>query len=159
MVRLIPASSNLWRRTMPAASSIRKRARLLRSGARQPLMRRRSRPMPSSISVPLATTPVSRSRVVFEGNYIAPLGVAQKKVAKAKTESEERDEEASGSNHGHRKNSRRIPRPNRCRRRAEVIKTTDRPVQFRRNRSFKSADCADCWKLRKLICVLGRTKS
>jgi hypothetical protein len=34
-----------------------------------------------------------------------------------------------------------------------VIKTTDRPVQFRRNRSFKSADCADCWKLRKLICV------
>jgi len=33
--------------------------------------------------------------LVFEGNYIAPLGVAQKKVAKAKTESEERDEEAS----------------------------------------------------------------
>jgi hypothetical protein len=28
-----------------------------------------------------------------------------------------------------------------------VIKTTDRPVQFRRNRSFKSADCADFRRL------------
>ena len=36
-----------------------------------------------------------KKSLVFEGNYIAPLGVAQKKVAKAKTESEERDEEAS----------------------------------------------------------------
>jgi hypothetical protein len=33
--------------------------------------------------------------LVFEGNYIAPLAVPQKKAAKAKTESEERDEEAS----------------------------------------------------------------
>ena len=36
-----------------------------------------------------------KKSLVFEGNYIAPLAVAQKKVAKAKTESEERDEEAS----------------------------------------------------------------
>lgn len=36
-----------------------------------------------------------KKSLVFEGNYIAPLWVAQKKVAKAKTESEERDEEAS----------------------------------------------------------------
>jgi len=36
-----------------------------------------------------------KKSLVFEGNYIAPLGVAQKKGAKAKTESEERDEEAS----------------------------------------------------------------
>jgi hypothetical protein len=36
-----------------------------------------------------------KKSLVFEGNYIAPLGVAQKKVGKAKTESEERDEEAS----------------------------------------------------------------
>jgi len=36
-----------------------------------------------------------KKSLVFEGNYIAPLGVTQKKVAKAKTESEERDEEAS----------------------------------------------------------------
>ena len=36
-----------------------------------------------------------KKSLVFEGNYIAPLGVGQKKVAKAKTESEERDEEAS----------------------------------------------------------------
>jgi hypothetical protein len=36
-----------------------------------------------------------KKSLVFEGNYIAPLEVAQKKVAKAKTESEERDEEAS----------------------------------------------------------------
>src|SRR6266480_1173323 len=36
-----------------------------------------------------------KKSLVFEGNYIAPLGVAQKKVAKAKTKSEERDEEAS----------------------------------------------------------------
>jgi hypothetical protein len=36
-----------------------------------------------------------KKSLVIEGNYIAPLGVAQKKVAKAKTESEERDEEAS----------------------------------------------------------------
>ena len=36
-----------------------------------------------------------KKSLVFEGNYIAPLGVAQKKVAKEKTESEERDEEAS----------------------------------------------------------------
>jgi hypothetical protein len=36
-----------------------------------------------------------KKSLVFEGNYIAPLGVAQKKVAKAKTEPEERDEEAS----------------------------------------------------------------
>jgi hypothetical protein len=36
-----------------------------------------------------------KKSLVFEGNYIAPLPVAQKKVAKAKTESEERDEEAS----------------------------------------------------------------
>jgi len=36
-----------------------------------------------------------KKSLVFEGNYITPLAVAQKKVAKAKTESEERDEEAS----------------------------------------------------------------
>jgi hypothetical protein len=36
-----------------------------------------------------------KKSLVFEGNYIAPLGVAQKKVAKEKTEPEERDEEAS----------------------------------------------------------------
>jgi hypothetical protein len=36
-----------------------------------------------------------KKSLVFEGNYIAPLGGAQKKVAKAKTESEEGDEEAS----------------------------------------------------------------
>ena len=36
-----------------------------------------------------------KKSLVFEGNYIAPLEVAQKKVAKAKTESKERDEEAS----------------------------------------------------------------
>ena len=36
-----------------------------------------------------------KKSLVFEGNYIAPLEVAQKKAAKAKTESEERDEEAS----------------------------------------------------------------
>src|SRR5207247_2109638 len=36
-----------------------------------------------------------KKSLVFEGNYIAPLAVAQKKVAKAKTESEERDEESS----------------------------------------------------------------
>ncbi len=36
-----------------------------------------------------------KKSLVFEGNYIAPLGVAQKKVAKAKTESEERDEESA----------------------------------------------------------------
>jgi hypothetical protein len=36
-----------------------------------------------------------KKSLVFEGNYIAPLAVAQKKVAKAKTKSEERDEEAS----------------------------------------------------------------
>ena len=36
-----------------------------------------------------------KKSLVFEGNYIAPLEVAQKKMAKAKTESEERDEEAS----------------------------------------------------------------
>jgi hypothetical protein len=35
-----------------------------------------------------------KQSLVFEGNYIAPLAVAQKKVAKAKTESEERDQEA-----------------------------------------------------------------
>jgi hypothetical protein len=39
-------------------------------------------------------TSLKRS-LVFEGNYIAPLTVGQKKVAKAKTESEERDEESS----------------------------------------------------------------
>src|SRR5438477_2668632 len=39
--------------------------------------------------------PSLKKSLVFEGNYIAPLGVAQKKGAKAKTESEERDEEAS----------------------------------------------------------------
>lgn len=33
--------------------------------------------------------------LVFEGNYIAPVAVTQKKVAKTKTESEERDEESS----------------------------------------------------------------
>ncbi|PYK70677.1 MAG: hypothetical protein DME42_12265 [Verrucomicrobia bacterium] len=36
-----------------------------------------------------------KKSLVFEGNFITPLAVAQKKVAKAKTESEERDEEAS----------------------------------------------------------------
>jgi hypothetical protein len=36
-----------------------------------------------------------KKSLVFEGNYIAPLALAQKKVAKAKTKSEERDEEAS----------------------------------------------------------------
>jgi hypothetical protein len=36
-----------------------------------------------------------KKSLVFEGNYIAALGVAQKKMGKAKTESEERDEEAS----------------------------------------------------------------
>ena len=36
-----------------------------------------------------------KKSLVFEANYIAPLGVAQKKVAKEKTEPEERDEEAS----------------------------------------------------------------
>ena len=36
-----------------------------------------------------------KKSLVFEGNYITPLAVAEKKVAKAKTESEERDEEAS----------------------------------------------------------------
>jgi hypothetical protein len=36
-----------------------------------------------------------KKSLVFEGNYIAPSEVAQKKVAKAKTESEERDGEAS----------------------------------------------------------------
>jgi len=36
-----------------------------------------------------------KKSLVFEGNYVAPLGVAQKKVAKEKTEPEERDEEAS----------------------------------------------------------------
>jgi hypothetical protein len=36
-----------------------------------------------------------KKSLVFEGNYITPLAVAQKKVAKAKTESEERDEGAS----------------------------------------------------------------
>ena len=36
-----------------------------------------------------------KKSLVFEGNYIPPLTVGQKKVAKAKTESEERDEEAS----------------------------------------------------------------
>lgn len=36
-----------------------------------------------------------KKSLVFEGNYIASLEVAQKKAAKAKTESEERDEEAS----------------------------------------------------------------
>jgi hypothetical protein len=36
-----------------------------------------------------------KKSLVFEGNYIAPLAVAQKKVAKAKTESEERDQETS----------------------------------------------------------------
>jgi hypothetical protein len=36
-----------------------------------------------------------KKSLVFEGNYIAPLAVAQKKMAKAKTEAEERDEAAS----------------------------------------------------------------
>jgi hypothetical protein len=36
-----------------------------------------------------------KKSLVIEGNYIAPLAVAQKKVAKTKTESEERDKEAS----------------------------------------------------------------
>src|SRR5438094_1151641 len=36
-----------------------------------------------------------KKSLIFEGNYIAPLAAAQKKVAKAKTESDERDEEAS----------------------------------------------------------------
>jgi hypothetical protein len=36
-----------------------------------------------------------KKSLVFEGNYIPPLAVAQTKVAKAKTESEERDEESS----------------------------------------------------------------
>ena len=36
-----------------------------------------------------------KKSLVFEGNYIAPLAVAQKKAAKAQTESEERDEEVS----------------------------------------------------------------
>ena len=36
-----------------------------------------------------------KKSLVFEGNYIAPSEVPQKKVAEAKTESEERDEEAS----------------------------------------------------------------
>jgi len=36
-----------------------------------------------------------KKSLVFEGNYIAPSEVSQKKVAKAKTESEERDGEAS----------------------------------------------------------------
>jgi hypothetical protein len=36
-----------------------------------------------------------KKSLVFEGNYIAPLEVAQKKVAKAKTEAEQRDEDAS----------------------------------------------------------------
>ena len=36
-----------------------------------------------------------KKSLVFEGNYITPLAVAQKKVAKAKPESEERDEESS----------------------------------------------------------------
>ena len=36
-----------------------------------------------------------KKSLVFEGNYIAPLEAAQKKVAKAKTEAEERDEDAS----------------------------------------------------------------
>ena len=36
-----------------------------------------------------------KKSLVFEGNYIVPLEVAQKKMAKAKTESEERDEEGS----------------------------------------------------------------
>ena len=36
-----------------------------------------------------------KKSLVFEGNYVAPSEVAQKKVAKSKTESEERDEEAS----------------------------------------------------------------
>ncbi|HKS04280.1 MAG TPA: hypothetical protein VJR49_02900 [Chthoniobacterales bacterium] len=36
-----------------------------------------------------------KKSLVFEGNYIAPLGVAQKKVTKGKTESEERGQEGS----------------------------------------------------------------
>jgi len=36
-----------------------------------------------------------KKSLVFEGNYIAPLTVGQKKVAKTKAESEERDEESS----------------------------------------------------------------
>ncbi len=35
-----------------------------------------------------------KKSLVFEGNYVTPLEVAQKKVAKTKTESEERDEES-----------------------------------------------------------------
>jgi hypothetical protein len=36
-----------------------------------------------------------KKSLVFEGNYVAPLGVAQKKVTKGKTESEERGQEGS----------------------------------------------------------------
>jgi hypothetical protein len=67
----------------------------LRHARLQPWMRNRGRTNAEYYFRAAGYNTSLKKTLVLEGNYIAPLEVAQKKVAGTKTESEERDEEAS----------------------------------------------------------------